>query len=103
MYVTTNRIKVRKGYGPQLEQLFQHQGGVAREPGFLGFERWKSDRSPEHEEYLVVTHWESQEAHNQWVESDSFKRAHSGPPSDFILGPGELGSYDVRLSTQAEV
>ena len=103
MYVATNRIKIKKGHGPDLEQRFQEQGGVAREPGFLGFELWKSGNDAEEEEYLVVTHWESEDAHNQWVRSDSFKRAHSGPPADFISGHGEFSSYDVRLSTQPEV
>ena len=103
MYVATNRIKIKKGYGPNLEQRFQHQGGVAREPGFLGYELWKSDDDGEDEEYLVVSHWESEDAHNRWVRSDSFKQAHSGPPADYILGRGEFSSYDVRMSTQPEI
>ncbi len=100
MFVATNRLKVQKGHGQELEERFHHQGAVAGEQGFLGFELWQQDGQAEHEEYLVVTHWESKEAHDQWTRSESFKQAHSGPPADFIMGHGEFSSYQVRLSYQ---
>jgi heme oxygenase (staphylobilin-producing) len=98
MFVATNRLRILKGHGRELEERFRRGGAVAREPGFWGFELWKLESEAEHEEHLVVTHWESKEAHNRWVQSEAFKRAHSGPPADFIVGPGEVGSYEVRLS-----
>ena len=62
MYVATNRIKVAKPHGAELEERFGPRGGVEKQPGFLGFELWRSDKEMDHEEYLVVTHWESPEA-----------------------------------------
>ena len=102
MYVATNRIKVRKPHGPDLEELFQQRGGLEQQPGFLSFELWKSGNDAEHEEYLVVSHWESSEAHSEWTRSEAFRRAHTGMASDFIMGRGEFSEYDVRLSSQAE-
>lgn len=102
MFVGTNRIKVKKGYGKELEELFRSRGEVAREPGFVDFELWRQDGDAEHEEYLVVSRWESEEHHNQWLRSDSFKQAHSGPPNDYIMGHGEFSSYQIRLAYQAE-
>ncbi len=102
MFVGTNRIKIKKGYGKELEELFRSRGEVAREPGFVDFELWRQEGDSEHEEYLVVSRWESEEHHNQWLRSDSFKQAHSGPPTDYIMGHGEFSSYQIRLGYQAE-
>ena len=102
MFVGTNRIKIKKGYGKELEELFHSRGEVAREPGFVDFELWRQEGDSEHEEYLVVSRWESEEHHNQWLRSDSFKQAHSGPPTDYIMGHGEFSSYQIRLAYQAE-
>jgi len=102
MFVGANRIKIKKGYGKELEELFRSRGEVAREPGFVDFELWRQEGDSEHEEYLVVSRWESEEHHNQWLRSDSFKQAHSGPPTDYIMGHGEFSSYQIRLAYQAE-
>ena len=102
MFVGTNRIKIKKGYGKELEELFRSRGEVAGEPGFVDFELWRQEGDSEHEEYLVVSRWESEEHHNQWLRSDSFKQAHSGPPTDYIMGHGEFSSYQIRLAYQAE-
>ena len=97
MFVATNRLRIAKSSGSELEERFRLGRGVEREPGFLGFELWKLEREAEHEEYLVVTHWESKETHAQWLQSEAFRRAHSGARADFILGPGEVSNYEVRL------
>lgn len=102
MFVATNRIRISKGYGEDLEKRFGPRGGVEKEPGFLGFELWKLDQEDDHEEYLVVTHWESEDAHVQWVGSESFQRAHAGMRLDYIVGHGESANYDVRLESQPE-
>ncbi len=98
MYIAINKLKVQNARGDELEQRFDQAGAVAGEPGFLGFELWKQDADGEHEEFLVVSRWESEEDHSQWTKSESFKQAHSGPPADFILGHGEFSGYQVRMS-----
>ena len=55
MYAVTNRIKVQKGHGQEMEEVFGKRGGVEEEPGFKSFELWKLDAEDDHEEYLVVT------------------------------------------------
>ena len=102
MYVATNGIRVRKPHGPDLEELFKERGGLEKVPGFLRFELWRSLGEAEHEEFLVVSHWDSSDAHAQWTKSEAFRKAHSGMRSDFILGPGKFSAYDVRVSSQAE-
>ena len=102
MYVATNRIKVRKPHGPDLEELFKERGGLEQVPGFLRFELWRSLGEVEHEEFLVVSHWESADAHEQWTKSEAFRRAHAGMRSEFIVGGGEFNAFDVPVSSQAE-
>lgn len=100
MFVATNRLKIKKGYGSDLEERFARQGRVAEASGFLGFELWKLLSDSETEEYVVVTHWESNEAHDAWTQSDAFRQAHSGNRADFMAGPPEFGTYDVRLEVK---
>lgn len=100
MYVSTNRLKVSKGHGSALEERFRPGGGVQQNPGFLDFELWKISKDGDHEEYLVVTRWESEEAHDAWTRSDSFKQAHSGPPLEGLMGHGEFNGFDVLFSTR---
>ena len=99
MYVVTNRISIAPGNGADLEERFGPRGGVENQPGFKGFELWKQNQDEDHEDYLVVTHWESEEAFKGWIGSESFREAHANMRIDYIIGPGELNKYDVRLSS----
>ncbi|MFQ6027707.1 MAG: antibiotic biosynthesis monooxygenase family protein [Dehalococcoidia bacterium] len=102
MFVATNRLQVKPGSGSDLEDRFSRRGGVEQQPGFLGFELWKLDGAEDFEEYLVVTHWESEEAHVQWTHSEAFRQSHSGIRGDFFLGPPEFKKYAVRLRSAPE-
>ena len=64
MFIATNRIKVKTGYGDTLESMFKARGAVQDHAGFISFELWKMRNTPEHEEFLVVTHWETEEHHH---------------------------------------
>lgn len=99
MYAVTNRIKVQKGRGAEMEEVFGKRGGVEKEPGFKSFELWRLDADEDHEEYLVVTRWDSKEDFKNWTQSDSFKQAHAGPPPVYILGPGQLANFEVKISS----
>lgn len=100
MFVATNRLRTTKGHGQDLEERFARRGSLENQPGFLGFEMWKMDVQADREEYLVVTHWESKEAHHQWTRSEGFREAHSGSRPDFLVGHPEFGSYEVRLASR---
>ena len=63
MYVATNGFTTRKGHSEDVAELFRHQGGVREQPGFSGFELWQVASDGETDEFLVVTHWESEGAH----------------------------------------
>ena len=95
MFIATNRIKVKTGFGDTLEEMFKARGAVQDHPGFISFELWKMHKTPDHEDFLVVTHWETEEHHHTWTRSDAFRSAHAGGPPDFLLGPGEFHTYEV--------
>lgn len=100
MYVATNRIIVQKGHGPDLERRFAGEREVFGQTGFLRFELWRLVEAEEHEEYLVVTHWRSREAHAAWQRSESFRRAHAGGRPGFVIASSPAG-YEVRLHREA--
>ena len=95
MFIATNRIKVKTGFGDTLEEMFKARGAVQDHSGFISFELWKMHKTPDHEEFLVVTHWETEEDHHTWTRSDAFRSAHAGGPPDFLLGPGAFHTYEV--------
>lgn len=97
MYSVTNRIMIKTGNGDDLEEVFGKRGSVQHEPGFKSFELWKLQKEEDHEVYLVVTRWESEQDFKNWTQSDSFRQSHAGPHPEYILG-GELSNYDIKLS-----
>ena len=58
---------------------------------------WKVDDKADHEEFLIVTHWKSKEAHYHWTRSEAFRTAHSGPRADFTPGHTGFTGYEVRI------
>ena len=97
MYSVTNRIMIKSGNGDDMESVFANRGNVQNEPGFKSFELWKLQKEDDHEVYLVVTRWESEDDFKAWTQSASFRESHAGPHPDYILG-GELSNYDIKLS-----
>ena len=102
VFVGTNRIRVQKGTGHELEERFAKRGGVEREAGFVRFQMWKLDADDEYEEYLIVTHWESKEHQRAWVRGEGFREAHSGPRAEFILGHARFRGYNVQLASEPQ-
>ncbi len=50
----------------------------------------------------MVSHWESEEAHQEWTRSEAFRQAHAGVRADFIAGPPEFKKYDVRIASDPD-
>jgi heme oxygenase (staphylobilin-producing) len=94
MIVITNTIKVKKGTGEQMVERFRQPRAVQKMPGFIGLELLKRRNTEEYDEYTVRTAWESQEAHDDWVKSDAFKKSHSGGKADYIID-FKINTYDV--------
>lgn len=91
--VRINAIEVPEGMGEVLEQRFAAAGGnVATAPGFLGFELLRPTGENE-KRYFVVTHWESVEAFDNWVNSENFARSHAAPADTPAQGGHPHGGH----------
>lgn len=102
MYVATNRIRVKNETGEKLEERFKSRGNVRQQPGFLSLELWKleQDAWQDYEEFLVVTHWESEQDFRDWTRSEVSDAAHSGPRAEFIIEHPEFKGYTIRQSSK---
>ncbi len=100
MFVVTNTIRIKKGYGKQVAERFAAAKGVQQMPGFQRMEVWLGDGHEAGEEELkVCTVWASEEAFRQWTSSESFREAHrgAGDNKDVLLG-ASLNKYELVVS-----
>jgi heme-degrading monooxygenase HmoA len=79
--VKINAIEVAPERAAMLEERFANRAGeVERMPGFLGYELLRPVDGESR--YFVYTRWESEEAYQAWVTSDSFTRGHAQAAAD---------------------
>jgi heme-degrading monooxygenase HmoA len=99
MIVVENHIHVKKEYREQFERLFiSGTRFVQNAPGFIRNEVLRPTKG---DEYIVQTHWESQETFQKWVKSDNFKKAHSlSAPDEMFSGESHLEVHEVVVSTE---
>jgi heme-degrading monooxygenase HmoA len=98
-YVVANRVFVKPDYTDEFEQRFKSRAGqIDQQPGFVLMEVLKprSDDTP----YVVLTHWQDEQAFQNWVGSDDFKLAHQNPMAkEAFLDGGGLERYEVVVSS----
>jgi len=98
MYVVANRVPVAPDWEDTFEERFRNRAGqIDKNPGFVSMQilRPQSADTP----YVVLTHWESEDAFKQWVASEDFKLAHQNPmPKEAFAGEGKLEQYEVVIS-----
>jgi len=101
-YVVANRVFVKQEYTEEFEQRFKNRAGqINQQPGFVLMEVLKpqSEKTP----YVVLTHWQSEQAFKNWVGSDDFKLAHQNPMSkDAFLEGGGIEQHEVVVSSLDE-
>jgi len=101
-YVVANRVFVKQQYTQEFEQRFRNRSGqINQQPGFVLMEvlKPKSEKIP----YVVLTHWESEQAFQNWVSSEDFKLAHQNPmPKDAFFDGGGLEQYEVIISSTGD-
>ena len=73
--VKINAITVPEGRGAELEERFAHRAAaVENAPGFEGFELLRPVEGETR--YFVYTRWESEEAFQNWFNSQAFSEGH---------------------------
>lgn len=76
MITVANRIYVNPEYAEAFEQRFLDRAGLVDDmPGFIA--NMVLRPTAEGDPYVVLTFWESQEAFENWVNSDAFQKGHA--------------------------
>ena len=99
--VKINAITVPEGMGKELEQRFAlRAAAVENSPGFEGFELLRPVGGESR--YFVYTRWESEEAFQNWFNSQAFAQGHvqasrerSGSP---VGTAADLLSFEVVMT-----
>lgn len=102
MFVVTNTIRVKAGYGDQVAARFAESKGVQQMPGFVRLEVWLGAGQEGEEELKVCTLWETEEHFQGWTSSESFRESHRGSShlKEVMLG-ASLNKYEMVVSSQA--
>lgn len=94
MFVMMNRMTVPEEFREKFEVTFASRAkAVDRRPGFVKAEILRPTRG---NEYIVMTHWESEKDFEAWVGSDEYKEGHQRV-GDFKNERGKLA-----LTSQVE-
>ncbi len=96
MIVVANSLPVREGAADRIVEMFSAGRGAVQDfPGFVAMEVLKSEAG---DEVLVVTWWEDRASFDAWVNSEAFKKAHSGGGGGNLLrGHPRMTVYEVAL------
>jgi heme-degrading monooxygenase HmoA len=101
-YVVANRVFVKQQYTEEFEQRFRNRAGqINQQPGFVLMEVLKpqSEKTP----YVILTHWQNQQAFQDWIGSEDFKLAHLSPMTkDAFLEGGGIEQYEVVISSDGD-
>lgn len=75
MFVAINYISCKEDYKLRFEELFSTRAkAIDLMPGFKFMEVLRP--SDGQGEYLIVSHWESEEQFKEWTKSPAFKEGH---------------------------
>ena len=74
-FVAINYISCKDHYKPRFEELFATRAGaIDRMPGFKYMEVLKPQDNSDN--YLIVSHWDSEETFKNWTKSPEFIEGH---------------------------
>jgi len=98
--VRINAITVPPEGGDELLERFRNRlGSVDDQPGFLGFELLRPTSDAERR-WFVVTHWETTEHFDAWMQSTYFKEGHARSARRPVGTAADLLEFDVVLSSK---
>ncbi len=87
MFVMMNRMSVPEEHRERFEEMFRTRArAVDRRPGFIRAEILKPRQG---NEYIVMTHWESEQAFESWTKSQEYLEGHKRV-GEFKGGDGRM-------------
>ncbi|MFQ5676490.1 MAG: antibiotic biosynthesis monooxygenase family protein [bacterium] len=100
MYIAMNRFRIAKGREDVFEDMWRNRESYLQDvPGFQQFHLLRGLADDESLLYASHTVWESQEAFDNWTNSEAFQKAHARgrAPEGTILGPPNFEGFEVVL------
>lgn len=94
MFIVSNTIKAKPGNEENVLKRFERLAGLENVPGFIMLNILKTKATQDYDEFTICSKWGSQEAHEAWTKTESFRASHAGPRSDYII-EFSLNFYDV--------
>ena len=101
IFVVANRVFLKPEFNDEFEKRFRERAGqIDKQIGFVSMQVLKptSENTP----YVILTHWQDEQAFKNWVGSDDFKIAHQNPMNkDAFLDGGGLEQFEVIISAES--
>lgn len=88
MFVAINYISCKEHYREKFEMLMSTRAGaIDTMPGFQRMEVLKPN--DQLHDYLIISHWDSEENFNEWTRSSQFREGHKRGFSDMVKAKEE--------------
>lgn len=100
MFIAMNRFEIAIGFEDGFEAVWRNRESYLSDvDGFVSFALLKGPQADDHVLYASHTVWESQQAFDDWVDSDHFRRAHAqaSAPKGTYLGHPNLETFSQVL------
>jgi len=105
MFLAMNRFRIKKGGEAQfVEHWRKRESYLAEVPGFQGFHLLQleplSDEPCEYTLFASHTMWASEQAFDDWTQSEAFRKAHANAaqtPRELYMGPPQLELFKAVL------
>ena len=100
MFLAMNRFKITHGFEEGFEKVWRERDSYLSEvPGFKKFSLMKGQSEEKYTLYASHSVWESKEAFEKWIKSESFQRAHSqkSAPKGTYQGHPVLETFEAVL------
>jgi heme-degrading monooxygenase HmoA len=97
MFVAINYITCLDEYREKFESLMRTRAGAI--DTMPGFQRMEVLKPVDHmHDYLIISHWDSEEYFNEWTRSSQFKEGHRRGFSDMVKAKEEGRKMPMKSS-----
>ena len=100
MFIAMNRFRITPGHEQDFEDLWKNRQSYLDEvPGFQQFSLLKGPADENATLYASHSAWDSQQAFENWTNSEAFKKAHgqARAPEGTYLGHPQFEGFEVIL------
>jgi heme-degrading monooxygenase HmoA len=101
MFIAMNRFKIKPGMEQEFIEVWKQRDSHLEDvPGFKSFHLLQGPSNEEYTLFASHTVWESEQAFEDWTQSEAFRKAHAHAGEktrDVYLGPPQLEWFNAVL------